>query len=66
MNQYKYLFGVTRIPKDGCDTLNMEYPPTSKHIVVILDNQIYKCLVFDGKRVMNADEIKGYPSINSH
>lgn len=58
MNQYKYLFGITRVPTDGCDTLNGSYPPTSKHITVFIDNQIYKCLVYDGDRMMSADEIK--------
>jgi carnitine O-acetyltransferase len=45
MHQYTKLFGITRIPKEGCDTLLTPYPSESQHIIVMARNQIYKATV---------------------
>lgn len=58
MNQYKYLFGITRIPKEKCDVLNGSFPPTSKHIIVIAQDQIYKCCVYKDGKMLGSGEIK--------
>lgn len=47
MNQYKCMFGVTRIPKKDCDYLNNQFPCNAKHITVLAKNHLYKLPVFD-------------------
>ncbi|KAL7750955.1 Carnitine O-acetyltransferase mitochondrial [Sorochytrium milnesiophthora] len=42
MNQYKQLFGTTRIPKEGMDEIKSVWPSTSSHIVVLVRDQVYK------------------------
>lgn len=39
MNQYRRLFGCTRMPKDGCDQIQSH--PDSKHLVVMAKGRIY-------------------------
>ena len=53
MNQYKRIFGTTRIPGEKSDTLVHQYPTTSNHIIVLCRDLIYKVPVIgnDGKRV---------------
>jgi carnitine O-acetyltransferase len=41
MNQYRMQFGVTRIPTAKCDVIRHEFPATAKHIVVMVEDQIY-------------------------
>ncbi|KAJ3367687.1 hypothetical protein GGF31_007147 [Allomyces arbusculus] len=52
MNQYKYLFGVTRIPEPACDKIETPWPVTAKHIIVLIRGQPVKLTVIDahGKR----------------
>ena len=45
MNQYKKIFGTTRIPGEKCDSLVHQYPTTSKHIIVLARDMIYKVQV---------------------
>ena len=45
MDQYKNIFGTTRIPGETCDKLVHQYPTTSKHIIVLARNRIYKVQV---------------------
>ena len=42
MNQYKNIFGTTRIPGEITDTLVHQYPTTAKHIIVMINNQMFK------------------------
>jgi carnitine O-acetyltransferase len=42
MNQFTNIIGMTRIPGEKADTLNIEKPSTAKHIIVLCRNQIYK------------------------
>eukprot|EP00842_Homolaphlyctis_polyrhiza_P006421 jgi/Hompol1/6780/HPOL_005099-RA len=53
MNQYKNMFGTTRIPGSPGDKIRSLHPATAKHIIVLTKNQIYKVDVFqpDGTRV---------------
>ncbi|KAH6589944.1 hypothetical protein BASA50_009647 [Batrachochytrium salamandrivorans] len=53
MNQYRNLFGTTRIPGQKEDSIVSHYPSSSKHIVVLTNNQIYKVVVLreNGARV---------------
>ncbi|KAJ3038609.1 hypothetical protein HDV00_000453 [Rhizophlyctis rosea] len=53
MNQYKTQFGACRIPGSPADTIHTEYPSTARHIVVLMQDQIYKVDVIreDGARV---------------
>jgi carnitine O-acetyltransferase len=58
MNQFKRLFGITRVPKPGCDILVGDFPPKSKHIVVLVADQIFKVVVYNVKtntRLCNSD-----------
>jgi carnitine O-acetyltransferase len=53
MNQYKHIFGTTRVPKPGCDVLISPHPTTSKHIVLSYKDRLVKVPVYteNGKRV---------------
>ena len=42
MNQYKKIFGTTRIPGDKTDYLVHQYPTKAKHIIVMINNQMFK------------------------
>lgn len=57
MNQYRCQFQVARIPEVGCDKLVTTWPTTSKHIVVLLRDQVYKVDVMGpkGERVSIAE-----------
>lgn len=54
MDQYRHVFGVTRVPKPGCDINVESHPSPSKHIIVLVRDQIYTVDVYDantGERV---------------
>ncbi|KAI9104685.1 acyltransferase ChoActase/COT/CPT [Phlyctochytrium arcticum] len=53
MHQYKCIFGATRIPGAGKDTISTPWPATARHIIVITKDQIYKVEVIreNGSRV---------------
>jgi hypothetical protein len=57
MNQYRMQFGVTRIPTAKCDVIRQEFPATAKHIVVMIEDQIYTVDVLgpSGERVSIKD-----------
>ncbi|KAI9143311.1 acyltransferase ChoActase/COT/CPT [Paraphysoderma sedebokerense] len=57
MNQYRCQFQVARIPEVGCDKLVTTWPTTSKHIIVLLRDQVYKVDVMGpkGERVSIAE-----------
>ncbi|ORZ04825.1 acyltransferase ChoActase/COT/CPT [Lobosporangium transversale] len=58
MRQYTQLIGFTRIPQHGCDRLvNTAFPSTSKHIILIIDDQLFKVDVCakDGGRFLDGD-----------
>lgn len=60
MNQYKMLFGVCRRPGKTCDTIIHGFPSMSKHILVLIQDQIYKVQVVggEGQEVLGLDTIK--------
>jgi carnitine O-acetyltransferase len=47
MNQLRHMFGVTRIPGLGKDTLREEFPCMAKHIVVLARDQLFRVDVYD-------------------
>jgi carnitine O-acetyltransferase len=51
MNQYRFQFGVTRVPTKGKDVIVSEFPATGKEIMVMVQDQIYfvKAASDDGK-----------------
>ncbi|KAJ3184004.1 hypothetical protein HDU85_001855 [Gaertneriomyces sp. JEL0708] len=53
MNQYRDMFGITRVPKPECDIIVGKHPIKSKHIVVLIRDQVYTVDVLDdrGSRV---------------
>jgi carnitine O-acetyltransferase len=60
MNQYKNLFGVTRIPEWKVDRLESTFPCLSTHIVVLVNGLIFKLDIYktfpDGTRKINSME----------
>ncbi|KAJ1795873.1 hypothetical protein LPJ59_004090, partial [Coemansia sp. RSA 2399] len=49
MHQYDCVFGMTRIPRPGCDELRQTASSSSSRtIIVIADDQIYAVEVYDG------------------
>ncbi|KAJ1552622.1 hypothetical protein HK405_010617, partial [Cladochytrium tenue] len=57
MNQYRYMFGVCRVPGAKEDTVYHSFPSPSKHIVVLARNQLYRVQVLndDGSLVPLAE-----------
>ncbi|KAJ3333323.1 hypothetical protein HDU76_009295, partial [Blyttiomyces sp. JEL0837] len=57
MNQYKKLFGATRIPGETVDSISESFPAESRHVVVLTQGQIYKVDVLrpDGSRLPNKE-----------
>jgi Choline/Carnitine o-acyltransferase len=52
------MFGVTRVPKLEGDYLVKEFPSTSKHILLLLQDQIFVVFVYsetDGSRLTVAE-----------
>ena len=59
MNQYRKIFGVTRIPLPVCDALVIR--PESRHIVVLARNHIYRVVVYNettGQKLSELDLAK--------
>ncbi|KAJ1921345.1 hypothetical protein H4219_000662 [Mycoemilia scoparia] len=50
MYQYDVIFGVTRIPKPGCDEIKIASKP-SRHIVVMVDDQLFRINAYDKQMV---------------
>ncbi|KAJ3300310.1 hypothetical protein HK104_002129 [Borealophlyctis nickersoniae] len=57
MNQYCQIFGVTRVPKEGCDVNVGRHPANGRHIIVLVRDQIYVVDVYSdaGARVAVSD-----------
>ncbi|KAI8055069.1 acyltransferase ChoActase/COT/CPT [Syncephalis plumigaleata] len=61
LHQYRYLFGVARIPMLECDVLRggneQTYTNPVRHITVLINNQAYHMPVYteEGKRATDAD-----------
>ncbi|TPX71179.1 hypothetical protein SpCBS45565_g01373 [Spizellomyces sp. 'palustris'] len=58
MNQYRHIFGITRVPKAECDVNVGSHPTHAKHVVVLVRDQIYAVDVYDannGERVSITD-----------
>lgn len=51
MNQYKKIFGTSRIPGKKADTLIHQYPTKSTHIIVCARNRLYKVEVMGSGNV---------------
>ena len=49
MNQYKQIFGITRVPKPNVDILVGSHPCPSTHIIVLVKDQVYIVHVYDLK-----------------
>lgn len=47
MNQNKKLFGVTRVPRLGCDYIVESFPSKSKHIILLVKDQMFAVHVYD-------------------
>ncbi|KAI9096994.1 acyltransferase ChoActase/COT/CPT [Phlyctochytrium arcticum] len=47
MDQYRKLFGITRVPKPECDINVGSHPSHSKHIAVMVKDQIFAVDVYD-------------------
>ncbi|KAJ3063529.1 hypothetical protein HDU98_000685 [Podochytrium sp. JEL0797] len=58
MDQYRHIFGVTRVPKKDCDYNVDTYPCHSKHICVSVRNQFYAMQVYVGSQRLTADAIE--------
>ncbi len=58
MNQFKKIFGTTRVPGKITDILVHQYPTTARHIIVLVRDLIYKVDVLgkDNSRV-SIDEL---------
>ncbi|KAJ2087422.1 hypothetical protein IW138_004960 [Coemansia sp. RSA 986] len=46
MNQYKWQFGTTRVPRPGCDEVVNQYPSIVKHILLMYRNQTVEVPVY--------------------
>lgn len=57
MNQYKNLFATNRTPAQGADVLHTVFPSTSKHVILMLRNQLYQLDVIhpDGTRMSDQE-----------
>ncbi|KAI8897824.1 acyltransferase ChoActase/COT/CPT [Globomyces pollinis-pini] len=49
MDQFRHIFGVTRVPKPGCDILVDSFPSKAKHIIALAKDQIFIVYVYDPK-----------------
>ncbi|KAI0230959.1 hypothetical protein L0F63_007390 [Massospora cicadina] len=47
MNQYRCMFGVTRIPQLECDRISATFPVSSDHITVFVKNHPYQVPVYE-------------------
>ncbi|KAJ2863684.1 hypothetical protein GGI22_001899 [Coemansia erecta] len=46
MNQYKWQFGTTRLPRPGCDQIVNQYPSTAKHVLLMYRSQTVEVPVY--------------------
>jgi carnitine O-acetyltransferase len=62
MNQYRRLFGITRVPKANRDLILGEHPSHSKHIILLIKDQVFVVFVYseDGKRLRLQDIAKQF------
>ncbi|KAJ3410132.1 hypothetical protein HDU80_003618 [Chytriomyces hyalinus] len=58
MNQYRCLFGVTRVPRKGCDYNVGSHPSHSQYICVSARDQFYVVHVYSGGKRLSADAIE--------
>ncbi|KAJ1966660.1 hypothetical protein H4R34_006485, partial [Dimargaris verticillata] len=59
MNQFKYLFGTTRIPDAPYDRVHHQYPCNSNYIIVMARDQLYQLPVLGPNReILALDTIK--------
>ncbi|KAI9342909.1 acyltransferase ChoActase/COT/CPT [Obelidium mucronatum] len=58
MNQYRNVFGVTRVPKKDCDYNFGTHPCHFKHICVSIRNQFYALQVYVGRNRLTAEAIE--------
>ncbi|KAJ3080120.1 hypothetical protein HK102_003282 [Quaeritorhiza haematococci] len=59
MNQYRLVFGITRVPKAGCDVNVGKHPHPGKHITVSVRDQIYEVPVYGvGGERLPVDQIE--------
>ncbi|KAJ3097428.1 hypothetical protein HDU97_004876 [Phlyctochytrium planicorne] len=67
MNQYRFQFGITRVPGETCDTIYSEFPAVGRHIIVIVRDQIYTLEVLkeNGEAVPRADILKTLAAIDA-
>ncbi|KAJ3045926.1 hypothetical protein HDV00_006192 [Rhizophlyctis rosea] len=66
MNQYRQMFGVTRVPQPNCDINVGSHPAGGRHIVVLVRDQVYVAEVYEmdtGMRLSIADIEKQLKSI---
>jgi carnitine O-acetyltransferase len=47
MNQDKKIFGVTRVPKPGCDIIVESFPCKAHHIILLIKDQMFSVNVYD-------------------
>ncbi|KAJ1968405.1 Carnitine O-acetyltransferase mitochondrial, partial [Dimargaris xerosporica] len=59
MNQFKYLFGTSRIPTAPYDRMHHQYPCNSDYIIVMARDQLYQLPVLGpNKEILALDTIK--------
>jgi carnitine O-acetyltransferase len=49
MQQYKRLFGITRVPHAGADILVGSHPSKAQHILVLYQDQLFVVDVYDSE-----------------
>ncbi len=49
MQQYKRLFGITRVPAPGSDILVGSHPCKARHILVLYQDQLFVVDVYDSE-----------------
>ncbi|KAJ3130952.1 hypothetical protein HK100_007108 [Physocladia obscura] len=58
MNQYRNLFGVTRVPKKDCDYNAGSFPSQAKHICLSVRDQFYAVPVYVNGQRLSAEAIE--------
>ncbi|TPX30708.1 hypothetical protein SmJEL517_g05790 [Synchytrium microbalum] len=58
MNQYRLMYGITRVPKPGCDVLVGSHPAPARHIIVLIRDQIYAVDVVDERGRISIEDIE--------
>ncbi|RKP20108.1 acyltransferase ChoActase/COT/CPT [Rozella allomycis CSF55] len=57
MNQYRNMFGVTRIPKENRDEILFPFPSSSKTVCILIEDQIYSLQVIGDNGIYSIGEI---------